>query len=131
MQTGPALHQADGASAVESLHQELEQDAIACYPVLGRVRAVRPGEGERRGNGLAICDQRIGTIVEHGVQRRQRSFRLGRLKHLHCNILFVQCLNARKVVQYAKVPGIDSFADVCITGFNPELMTKHVPAVDG
>ena len=42
-----------------------------------------------------------------------------RLRRVDCNFLFVQSLNARKVVRYAKVLGSD----------NPA--TKHVSAVDG
>ena len=52
--------------------------AIAHCVFFGRVRAVRFGEGERRGNGLSICDRRPGTLVEHGgVQRLQRSLGCG------------------------------------------------------
>ena len=55
MQTGPGMHQTDEAPAVE----------FSC-----RVRALRLGEGERRGNGLSISDHKLGTIAEHGrVQR--------------------------------------------------------------
>ena len=67
-------HRRRSSHAREPLHQELEQDAIALCAMFGRVRAVRLGEGERRGDGLSICDQRLRTIVEHRrVQRRQRS----------------------------------------------------------
>ena len=48
---------------------------------------------------------------------------LGRLKHVGCSFLFVQSLNARKVVQCAKEPGSDTPADVCTKGPNAELVT--------
>ena len=56
---------------------------------------------------------------------------LGRLRHVDCVVLFVQSLNARKVVQYAKASGSDNPADVCTKGLNAELMTKHVSDMDG
>ena len=69
------------------------------------------GEGERRGNGLSVCDERSGTIVEHGrLQRRLGSVGCGTTStlgetHVYCNLLFVQSLNARKVVHHAKSVG--------------------------
>ena len=47
------------------------------------------------------------------------------------NYWFVQSLNARKVVQYAKVSGGNTPADVCTKDLNAELMAKHVSVVDG
>ena len=43
--------------------------------------------------------------------------------HVDCSFLSMQSLNARKVVQNAKVPGIDNPADVCTKELNAELMT--------
>ena len=45
-------HQLWSSHAREPLHQELEQDAIARCAIFSRVRSVRLGDGERRGNGL-------------------------------------------------------------------------------
>ena len=47
------------------------------------------------------------------------------------NYWFVQSLNARNVVQYAKVSGSNTPADVCTKGLNAELMAKHVSVLDG
>ena len=47
------------------------------------------------------------------------------------NYWFVQSLNARNVVQYAKVSGSNTPADVCTKILNAELMAKHVSVVDG
>ena len=89
----------------------MEQDAIVRCAIFDRVRLVRFGEGEGRGNGLSVCDQRSGTIVEHGrLQRRLRSVGCGTTPglgetHVSCNLLSVQSLNARKVVHHAKSVG--------------------------
>ena len=51
---------------------------------------------------------------------------------MSCNLLFVQSLNARKVVHHAKsVGGSDDPADICTKGLNAELTKKHVSVVDG
>ena len=50
---------------------------------------------------------------------------------MDCNFLFLQSLNARKVVKCAKVSEGDNPADVCSKNLNAEFMTKHVSAVDG
>ena len=63
-----------------------------------------------------------------GVVQRQG---LERLRHVDSNFLFMQSLNARKVVQYSKVSGSNTPAYVRTKGLNAELMAKHVSVVTG
>ena len=63
-----------------------------------------------------------------GVIQRQG---LGRLRHVDCSFLFVQALNANKVVQYAKVVGQDNPADLGTKGLCAEGLLKHIGFVGG
>ena len=78
--------------------------------------------------------QAWGTVVLSdasaalGVIQRQG---LGRLRHVDCGFLFVQGLNARKIVQFSKVPGSDNPADVCTKGVGGDALVKHTLAVGG
>ena len=63
-----------------------------------------------------------------GVIQRQG---LGRLRHVDCSFLFVQALNADKVLQYAKVVGQDNPADLGTKGLCSEALKKHIGFVGG
>ena len=63
-----------------------------------------------------------------GVIQRQG---LGRLMHVDCSFLFVQSLNANKVVQFAKVPGQQNPSDLGTKGLSFEAIARHVTFVGG
>ena len=63
-----------------------------------------------------------------GIIQRQG---LGRTRHIDCGYLFVQGLNAEKVIRYAKVPGEENPADMCTKGLKDELIKKHTWTSNG
>ena len=79
-------------------------------------------------------DKNLGTIVYSdasaalGVIQRQG---LGKLRHIDCSYLFVQALNADKVIQYAKVPGQENPGDIGTKGLNAEAIVRHTRYVGG
>ena len=56
---------------------------------------------------------------------------LGRTRHIDCNFLFVQYLDAKKVIRYAKVSGHDNPSDMCTKGLRGELIKKNLEASRG
>jgi hypothetical protein len=50
---------------------------------------------------------------------------LGRIRHIDCGYLFVQNLNAEKIIRYAKVLGTENPADLGTKGLKDELLKKH------
>ena len=58
-----------------------------------------------------------------GIIQRQG---LGRTRHIDCGYLFVQRLNAEKIIRYAKVLGDDNPADMGTKGLKAELIKKHI-----
>ena len=79
-------------------------------------------------------DKNLGTIVYSdasaalGVIQRQG---LGKLRHIDCSYLFVQALNADRVIQYAKVPGQENPGDIGTKGLNAEDIVRHTRYVGG
>ena len=63
-----------------------------------------------------------------GIIQRQG---LGKTRHIDCSYLFVQNLNAEKVLRFAKVPGADNPADLCTKGLAKDSLQKHVKAAKG
>ena len=64
-----------------------------------------------------------------GIVQRQG---LGKLRHIDCNYLFVQNLNAEEVIRFVKVAGCDNPADLRAKGFGGDLIkkfTEHVNSV--
>ena len=83
-----------------------------------------------------ICDQRLGTFVEHRrAQRRQLSLgcdttpRLGETQTR--GLQFLLCAELERATCGAVCDGARSDNPADIKGFNAELMTKHVSAVGG
>ena len=79
-------------------------------------------------------DRPLGAILYSdasaalGVIQRQG---LGKLRHIDCSYLFVQALNADKIVQFAKVAGQENPSDLGTKGLSAELIGKHVAFVWG
>jgi len=62
-----------------------------------------------------------------GVVQRQG---LGKLRHIDCNYLFVQNLNAEKVIRFVKVAGTENPADLCTKGLGGDLIAKFTKCVN-
>jgi hypothetical protein len=79
-------------------------------------------------------DRQFGAILYSvasaalGVIQRQG---LGKLRHIDCSYLFVQALNAEKVVQFAKVAGQENPSDIGTKGLSAELINRHITFVNG
>ena len=58
-----------------------------------------------------------------GVIQRQG---LGKLRHIDCSYLFVQAINADKVVQFAKVAGQENPSDLGTKGLCAEAVIRHM-----
>jgi hypothetical protein len=56
-----------------------------------------------------------------GIIQRQG---LGRTRHIDCGYLFVQELNAEKILRYAKIPGAENPADMGTKGLNEQLIKR-------
>ena len=96
----------------------MEQDAIARCAIFDRVRLVRFREGARRGGGLSICDQRSGTIVEHG--RLQRTLAQPWLWYN------ANAWGDSRVLQFVIRAELERVhhADICTKGLNAETREK-------
>ena len=57
-----------------------------------------------------------------GIIQRQG---LGKLRHIDCSYLFVQNLNAEKVIRFSKVAGNDNPADLCTKGLSADIIKRH------
>ena len=81
---------------------------------------------------LHDMDKNLGVLIYSdasaalGVIQRQG---LGKLRHVDCSFLFVQGLNARKVIQYSKVAGLENPADLGTKGLAFDAILKHVTFV--
>ena len=79
-------------------------------------------------------DKSLGAILYSdasaalGVVQRQG---LGKLRHIDCSYLFVQALNADKVVQFAKVLGQENPCDPGTKGLSAEVVARHISFVNG
>ena len=79
-------------------------------------------------------DKSFGAILYRdasaalGVVQRQG---LGKLRHIDCRYLFVQALNADKVVQFAKVLGQENPGDLGTKGLSAEVIARHISFVSG
>ena len=79
-------------------------------------------------------DKSLGAILYSdasaalGVVQRQG---LGRLRHIDCSYLFVQALNANKVVQFAKVWGQENPSDIGTKGLSADAISRHISVVNG
>ena len=63
-----------------------------------------------------------------GVVQRQG---LGKLRHVDCNFLFVQRLNAERTVRFVKVQSANNLAELCAKSVSQEVLEKHVAATGG
>ena len=112
------------------------QSLVALSSAESELYAIVKPSAEALGLRSVVQDmgRRLGMIVFSdasvalGVVQRMG---LGRLRHVDCGFLFVQNLNANKIVQYAKVPGQENPADIGTKGLNYELIVRHVSKVGG
>ena len=63
-----------------------------------------------------------------GIIQRQG---LGKLRHVDCSFLFVQTLNAEKVIRFRKVAGSMNPADLCTKGLTADRSGDHVYTAGG
>ena len=52
-----------------------------------------------------------------GIVQRQG---LGKVRHLDCSYLYVQQINAERLLKFEKVPGAQNPADLCTKGLSAE-----------
>jgi hypothetical protein len=112
------------------------QSLVALSSAESELYAIVKASSEVLGFQSTIRDlgHKIGTIILSdasaalGIIQRQG---LGRMRHIDCSFLFVQSLNANKVVQFAKVPGYENPADLCTKGLAEEAILRHVGKVGG
>ena len=58
-----------------------------------------------------------------GIIQRQG---LGKLRHIDCSYLFVQNLNAEKIIKFSKVLGTENPADLCTKGLSEAEIEKYI-----
>ena len=58
-----------------------------------------------------------------GIIQRQG---LGELRHIDCSYLFVQNLNAEKIIKFSKVIGTENPADLCTKGLSEAEIEKYI-----
>ena len=58
-----------------------------------------------------------------GIIQRQG---LGKLRHIDCSYLFVQNLNAEKIIKFSKVIGTENPADLCTKGLSEAEIEKYI-----
>ena len=64
----------------------------------------------------------LGIIQRQGV---------GKVRHIDCSYLYIQQVNAEKVLRFGKVPGIANPADLCTKGLPWEKIREYTNMVGG
>ena len=108
--------------ALSSAESELYAIAKASSETLGLMSTIR--DMNKNFNSALFSDASAAL----GVVQRQG---LGKLRHIDCNYLFVQNLNAEKVIGFVKVPGTENPADLCTKGLGGDLISKFTKNVNG
>ena len=63
-----------------------------------------------------------------GIIQRQG---LGKVRHIDCAYLYIQQINAEKVLAFSKVPGARNSADICTKGLAWDKILEFVGDVGG
>ena len=66
---------------------------------------------------LSDASAALGTIQRQG---------LGKFRHIDCSYLFVQNLNAEKIIKFSKVLGTENPADLCTKGLSEAEIEKYI-----
>jgi hypothetical protein len=103
--------------ALSSAESELYAIVKASSETLGILSTIRDMGKTFASAMFSDASAALGMIQRQG---------LGKVRHIDCGYLFVQNLNAEKVIRFAKVAGTDNPADMCTKGLASDLISKYV-----
>ena len=101
--------------ALSSAESELYAIVKASSEILGLMSTIREMNKNHTSAMFSDASAALGIIQRQG---------LGKLRHIDCSYLFVQNLNAERVIRFAKVAGTDNPADLCTKGLGGESIRR-------